>query len=88
MAESCGRRGAPGQPTEPPGRCNGKLPPTQHDAAAVIVTGLLTNRRSRGPCRTEALIVDPFVEGGRWTGMVSGMAEGAIESSDNTQDRW
>lgn len=49
---------------------------SQHDAAQ---GKNLTNRRSRGPCSTEALIVEPLVDNRvRCMGMVSGMADGAI----------
>jgi hypothetical protein len=40
--------------------------------------GVLTNRRSRAPCKTDALIVEAFELTGRCIGAGSSVAEGAI----------
>ena len=60
-----------------PGRCNRKL------GGRDLMRRKLTNRRSRGPCRTEALIVDRFIGRSRSSGSMSEIAEGAIGNDDN-----
>lgn len=46
--------------------------------------GKLTNRRSRGPCKTDAVTVDNFVSGDRCLCSIpcSMTAEGAIATAD------